>query len=211
MSSLAAPVQVASSSVSLPGFFNIKTKDRVFFITIDDGNSKTASALAFVRARKVPVTAFVTQAAIGRDFKYFKRITAFGGSVQNHTMTHKSLTNSATNLGYEICKTQRIYTRAFGRAPTMLRPPYGNGGYHSTGKSTARAIAKVARSCGISRLVMWNATVDDGRFTFIRGSLHAGDIVLFHFEPNLANELAAIMSMAHSKGLHPAALGSYLA
>ncbi|MEI8083659.1 MAG: polysaccharide deacetylase family protein [Actinomycetes bacterium] len=210
MSSQSAPVRMAVGSASLPRVFNVKTRDKVFFITIDDGNFKTASALAYVRSRRLPVTAFITNAAIGQDWRYFRRITAFGGSVQNHTMTHKSLTGSTTNLPFEICKTQRIYAKKFGQTPTLLRPPYGNGGYSGTGKTAARAIATVARSCGISRLVMWNATADNGKFVFVRGSLHAGDVVLFHFKPNLANELAEVMAMAHRRGLHPAPLTDYL-
>lgn len=194
----------------LPRSYSVNTKDRVFFITIDDGNYKPRSALAYVRAHLIPVTAFVTDAAIRGDWRYFRSITAQGGSVQNHTMTHKSLVSPSTNLSFEICKAQQIYTQQFDRAPTLLRPPYGYAGYAGTSKATLSAIGKTARSCGINRMAMWNATVDNGHFTFLRGSLTRGDIVLFHFKPNLANELKAVMAMAKRKGLRPASLADYL-
>ena len=125
-------------------------------------------------------------------------------------MTHKSLTSAGTSLPFEICRPQSIYAAKYGRVPTMLRPPFGNGGYATTKKSTRKAIDSVASQCGIKHIVMWNGLAENGKFKFIRGSLKRGDIVLFHFTPSLAGELKSVMKMAHRKGLHPAPLTDYL-
>lgn len=190
--------------------FQIKTKDPVFFITVDDGNTKSPAALNIVRKRNIPVTVFLTNASVAGQWSYFKEMASFGGSVENHTMTHRSLTSSSTPLQYEICRPQSIYAAHYGRVPTMLRPPYGNGGYANTSVRTRKAIDAAASSCGVRHVVMWNGLAENGRFQFIRGSLKRGDIVLFHFTPSLAGELKSVMRMAKAKGLHPASLTDYL-
>lgn len=190
--------------------FAVKTKDPVFFITVDDGNTKNAAALKYVTKNKIPATVFLTNAAVAGQWDYFRKFAAAGGTVENHTMTHRSLTSGGTPLSYEICRPQAIYGAKFGRIPTLLRPPYGNGGYVTTAKKTRKAIDATASACGIQHVVMWNAVAENGSFKFIRGSLKRGDIVLFHFTPNLAGELKTVMRMAAKKGLHPAPLTNYL-
>lgn len=195
----------------LRGVFNIETRRKVFFITIDDGFTKNAAALRLIQKYKLPVTVFLTNAAAAGNYRYFEKVAAFGGSVENHTMTHPVLPSvSDSKLKAEICGPQRIYERRYGSRPTMLRPPYGEGGYSASNSSARRRIDRVATSCGLQYLVMWNAVSDRGRFQFIKGSLHKGDIVLFHFTPSLDQELRAILAMARSKGLTPAVLGDYL-
>ena len=192
----------------LPRDFNIRTRGKVFFITIDDGNDKTDAALKYVQRHKIPVTAFLTAAAVQGDWSYFRKITSYGGSVENHTMTHKSLIGDA-NLHYEICKTQHIYAKKFHNAPKLLRPPYGYGGYATAG-AKRQALDTTARSCGIKHIVMWNAVAEGGKFTFVKGSLHRGDIVLFHFKQDLASELKQVIAMAKRHRLHPGSLTGYL-
>ena len=125
-------------------------------------------------------------------------------------MTHSSLTSAITPLSFEICRPQQLYAAKYGHAPTLLRPPYGNGGYANTSRAKRTAIDTAASRCGIRHVVMWNAVAENGRFQFIRGSLKRGDIVLFHFTPSLAGELKTVMNMAKKKGLHPAPLTNYL-
>ncbi len=203
-------VLAAGANGKLPRNFQVKTKDPVFFITVDDGNTKNAAALEFVTQRRIPATVFLTNSSVAGQWDYFRKFTSFGGSVENHTMTHRSLTTGSTPLAYEICRTQQIYANKFGHAPSLLRPPYGNGGYANTSKAKRKAIDTTASKCGIRHVVMWNAVAENGRFQFIRGSLKRGDIVLFHFTPSLAGELKKVMKMAKKKGLHPAPLTNYL-
>lgn len=191
--------------------FNIETKRRVFFITIDDGITKNSAALKLIQKFKLPVTVFLTNAAAGGNYRYFEKVAAFGGSIENHTMTHPVLPHvSDSKLKTEICGPQRLYQRRYGARPTMLRPPYGEGGYSANNSSARRRIDQVATKCGLQYLVMWNAVSDRGRFQFLKGSLHKGDIVLFHFTPSLDQELRAILEMARAKGLTPAVLSDYL-
>lgn len=200
----------AGAKKKLKRTFQIKTKDPVFFITIDDGNTKNAAALKYVEAKKIPATVFLTNASVAGQWDYFHKFASHGGTVENHTMSHKSLTSASTPLSYEICRPQQIYAAKYGHVPTLLRPPFGNGGYATNSKASRNAIDSVASQCGVRHIVMWNGLAEKGRFKFIRGSLKRGDIVLFHFTPTLDRELKSVMAMAKRRGLHPAPLTDYL-
>lgn len=195
---------------SLPRDFSVKTHKPVFFLTIDDGYNRTPGALRFVRQHKIPVTVFLTNAAIQGHAAYYRKIARFGGSVQNHTMTHKSFTSPSVNLQHEICRTQKTYRRMFGSTPTLLRPPYGNGGYLDTPASTWKQISQTAAACGVKHVVMWDAVVAQGKIEFARGNLRRGDIVLAHFGPGLEGDLRAVLAAARRKGLKPAVLTDFL-
>lgn len=195
---------------SLPRDFSLHTHKRIFFLTIDDGYGRTGGALQYVRQHKIPVTVFLTNAAIQGHASYYRKITRFGGSVQNHTMTHKSFTSSSVNLKREICQTQRNYRRVFGSAPTLLRPPYGNGGYLDTPTSVWKRISQTAAGCGVQHVVMWDAVVANGKNQFVRGKLRRGDIMLAHFGPRLETDLRAVMAAARHAGLKPAILTDFL-
>lgn len=203
-------IDPATLNKRIPRTFQISTKDPVFFITIDDGVVKSQAALDVIRQYHIPVTVFLTEAEVDGQWNYFKKVASYGGAIENHTYSHKSLTSSSTSLETEICKPQVAYTEHFGVTPTALRPPYGNGGYSNTPTAMRKKIDRMARSCGITNIVMWNAVAGPGKIDFIRGSLTRGDIVLFHFTDDLANELRSVMSMANRKGLHPASLMDYL-
>jgi len=196
---------------SLPRNFHVKTKDRVFFITVDDGVYADPAALKVVRKYKIPVTVFLTSMNAKRHLSFFKKITQYGGTIENHTMTHKSLTSPGTNLNYEICRTQKIYKTLFGRMPIFLRPPYGNGGYSGGSLGNFPRLNQVASKCGIQRLIMWDVVVENGQWSYVHAPLRRGDIVLFHFMPNLSKELKGAILLGNSRGIKPAALTDYLA
>lgn len=190
--------------------FEIKTNDPVFFITIDDGGYKPKGALDYIEKNQIPTTVFLTRSLVADQWDYFRRVAGQGGTVENHTHSHKSLLSSSTSLQREVCDPQQTFEEHFGARPTMLRPPYGNGGYSDTPTTARKTIDKMARSCGITNIVMWNAVAENGKVKYIRRSLTRGDIVLFHFTPGLENDLKVVMDHAKRKGLRPAPLQDYL-
>lgn len=190
---------------------SVKTKKKVFFVTIDDGNVKSRAALRFVEQQQMPVTVFLTNASVGHEWKYFRKIASYGGSVENHTMTHRSLPGlGSAALRDEICTPQKIYRKKFGVAPTLLRPPYGNGGYLGDSTAVKQRIDATAASCGIDRIVMWDVVVGSGKIEYVRAPLRRGDIVLLHFGPNLAEELKMVIKLGKRQGLHPASLTDFI-
>lgn len=185
---------------------NVKTKDPVIFITIDDGMYQDPEALKLVQEEGIPITAFLTEWTTYKDKgQWFEDITAYGGSIQNHTKTHKNLNDPKTNLHHEICGTQAFYTEKFGTTPWMLRPPYGEG--YDNDK-----VQEVAASCGISKIVLWNVQVAEGgkSVEYWDAPLRAGDIVLAHFDKDLHLDLEKILELAKAQGLTPASLADYI-
>ena len=178
----------------------VETEDPVFFVTIDDGIEKSPEALAVIERYQIPVTAFLTEYAVRNHTDYFEAVTAYGGSVQNHTMVHGALDDPSTDVQWEICETQDRFEKQFGYRPWMLRPPYGAGPKDPD-------VVKHSAECGINRIVLWNIVVtDDNMVEFWEAPIKAGDIVLLHFGSKLAEGLEMLVSLGTAQGLRPAAL-----
>lgn len=206
----AAPTSVAAFSVTRPSahlrpmtrFFDVPTTDNVAFITIDDGVDKDRKALKYVEENQLPITSFISTWTIKDEADFFTRISQWG-SIQNHSATHANFTEQSTNLDHEICYSQRALRKAFGSTPWMLRPPYGAGG-------DLLATQIKAQGCGLERIVMWDAVVDNGKVSISGGELKPGAIVLLHFNDHLTKDLKAAVKAIRDAGLTPANLADYL-
>lgn len=193
---------LADSSVEILNW--VETDDPVFFITVDDGLKRSPEALALIQEQQIPVTAFLTEYAVRDYTDYFNEATAYGGSVQNHTMVHGALDDPKTDVEWEICETQDRFESQFGYRPWMLRPPYGAG-------PDDPDVLKYAEKCGINRIVLWNIVVgNDNKVEYWDPPIRAGDIVLLHWEDNLAEGLQTILDLGREQGLTPASLEDYI-
>lgn len=193
---------LADSSVEILNW--VETDDPVFFITVDDGLKRSPEALALIQEQQIPVTAFLTEYAVRDYTDYFNEATAYGGSVQNHTMVHGALDDPKTDVEWEICETQDRFESQFGYRPWMLRPPYGAG-------PDDPDVLKYAEKCGINRIVLWNIVVgNDNKVEYWDPPIRSGDIVLLHWEDNLAEGLQTILDLGREQGLTPASLEDYI-
>lgn len=182
----------------------VETDDPVFFITIDDGLKQSPAVRDFVAANQIPVTAFLTEYAVRDHTEYFEDVTAYGGSIQNHSMVHGAFTDPETDVQWEICETQDRFEVQFGTRPWMLRPPYGAG-------PNDPQVLQYAQECGINRIVLWNVLVtDQNQVEYWDPPLRAGDIVLFHFVDGLEVGLEKILELGRQQGLTPASLEDYI-
>ena len=182
----------------------VETDDPVYFITIDDGLSQPEDALALIEERQIPVTAFLTEYAVRDYTDYFTGTTAYGGSIQNHTMVHGALNDPETDVKWEICETQDRFEGQFGTRPWMLRPPYGAG-------PNDPDVLRYAEKCGINRIVLWNVVVsDDNKVEYWDAPLRPVDIVLLHWNDNLAANLETLLQLGEEQGLSPAPLENYI-
>ncbi|OAH15196.1 peptidoglycan-N-acetylmuramic acid deacetylase PdaA precursor [Streptomyces jeddahensis] len=169
----AKPVKLALGSV--PVIRDIPVKDKVVFLTFDDGAEKDPEFLRMMRELRVPFTMFLTDAAIRNGYPYFKPLQSLGNSIQNHTLTHPDLlTLSYPAQVNEICGQQRRLNEEYATSPRLFRPPYGNW------NEDTRAAAK---TCGIEAIVLWRETMQIANMRYQRGDgkLHPGDIILAHF------------------------------
>jgi peptidoglycan/xylan/chitin deacetylase (PgdA/CDA1 family) len=164
----------------------------------------SAAVREVVERYQIPVTAFLTEYAVRDKTDYFEAVTAYGGSVQNHTMVHGALNDPKTDVQWEICETQDRFEKQFGYRPWMLRPPYGAG-------PNDPEVLKYAEECGINRIVLWNVVVtDDNQVEYWEPPIKAGDIVLLHWVDGLDVGLEKILELGRAQGLTPAALEDYI-
>ncbi|RII21010.1 Bifunctional xylanase/deacetylase precursor [Streptomyces sp. YIM 130001] len=147
----------------------VPTKDKVVFLTFDDGAERDPRFVRMVRELRLPVSMFLTDSVAGPGYAHFGRLRAVGATVQNHTLDHPYLPGlSYAGQRWEICGQQDKLKKRFGVRPTLFRPPYGE--YN---EDTLRAAA----ACGIRSVITWRTSTPapaEG------ASLHPGDIIRAH-------------------------------
>lgn len=193
-----------------PVFTTVPTKDKIVFLTIDDGSEKDPEFLRMMSDLKVPYTAFLTDKEIRDDYGYFRKMQSEGHTLNNHTLTHPYLPGlSYREQKHEICGMQAVMKKQFGRAPTVLRPPFGN--YN-------RDTLVAAKSCGIKYAPIWDEEVyvDHWEYREDDQDLHPGDIVLTHFrgrdewKGTMADDMRRFLNKVTAKGYAVARLEDYL-
>ena len=177
-----APEPTSATSVNaegglVPVISQVKTTDRVVFLTIDDGYAKDPAFKDYVVANKIPLTMFLVSQAAAAKPEFFSSIaTVKGSSIQNHSVNHANLrTLTAAGQRKQICGNAVAEKKLFGTTPTLLRPPYG--AYNQTTRS-------VAYQCGMHAMILWSASMPSSRLYIGSGTkLKPGDIILIHFRP----------------------------
>ncbi|MET9734678.1 polysaccharide deacetylase family protein [Streptomyces sp. NPDC006458] len=181
----------------------VPTRDRVVFLTYDDGAERDPLFVDLVRELRLPVSLFLTDSVVGPGYAHFARLRAVGAGVQNHTLDHTYL----RGLPYAgqraaICGQQDKLRARFGLRPRLFRPPHG--AYDTT---TLRAAA----DCGIAAVVRWSATVTDTRAPL---RLAPGMIVSLPSrdptDPPLRDRTAAVLREIQRRGLTVGRLENYL-
>ncbi|MXM62250.1 polysaccharide deacetylase family protein [Streptomyces sp. HUCO-GS316] len=187
----------------------VRTRDKVVFLTYDDGAEKDPRFVDMVRELRLPVSLFLTDSVVGPGYAHFARLRSAGATVQNHTLDHPAL----RGLPYagqraEICGQQDKLRSRFGIRPRLFRPPYGT--YDTT---TLRAAA----DCGVSAVVLWSASMEPtGTLTYADGEHHLrpGDIVsLPSNDPTgttLRKRTERLLRKAQGRGLTVGRLEDYL-
>ncbi|RFC74810.1 polysaccharide deacetylase family protein [Streptomyces sp. AcE210] len=193
-----------------PVFTTVPTKDKVVFLTIDDGSEKDPAFVKMMSDLKIPYTAFLSNYLVKDDYGYFGKMQSRGVSLNNHTLTHPYLPGlSYAGQKREICGMQNIMEEQYGKRPVLFRPPYGN--YN---RDTLRA----AKSCGIKYAPIWNEEVyvDHVEWREADQDLHPGDIVLTHFrgrgewKGTMPDMVRLLMKYVTDKGYAVARLEDYL-
>ncbi|MFE6961243.1 polysaccharide deacetylase family protein [Streptomyces sp. NPDC057696] len=193
-----------------PVFTTVPTKDKVVFLTIDDGSEKDPAFVKMMSDLKIPYTAFLSNYLVKDDYGYFGKMQSRGISLNNHTLTHPYLPGlSYARQKREICGMQNIMEEQYGKRPVLFRPPYGN--YN---RDTLRA----AKSCGIKYAPIWNEEVyvDHVEWREADQDLHPGDIILTHFrgreewKGTMPDMVRLLMKYVTDKGYAVARLEDYL-
>ncbi len=166
-------------------------------LTFDDGPGPYTQALLDVlAARKVKATFFV----LGRQIPLFPQVVAAtaaaGHEIGNHTRNHRLLTFMAqAAVKEELRYVDDFVTRLTGRAPTVVRPPFGE---HN--RWTDAVITKP--------IVLWNVDTRDwatrstlATIAEVRRSAKPGSIILMHdVHRSTVTAVPAIISYLQAKG-----------
>ncbi|MEU6082157.1 polysaccharide deacetylase family protein [Streptomyces sp. NPDC047108] len=193
-----------------PVIARVPTRDRVVFLTIDDGAHKDPRLIRMVRELSIPISAFLSDYVVRDDYDYFRQLQGLGVAINNHTINHRDLlTLSYRGQRKEICRQQDIIEREFGVRPRIFRPPYGN-----WDRDTLRA----ARSCGVTVVPLWSQEAFARRIDFGGGEhrFQPGDIVLTHFrgrsewDGTMPDMVRRVIRAATSQGFALARLEDYV-
>ncbi|MFF3483865.1 polysaccharide deacetylase family protein [Streptomyces sp. NPDC002701] len=193
-----------------PVFTTVPTKDKVVFLTIDDGAEKDPAFLRMMSELKIPYTAFLSDYLVKEDYGYFKKMQAAGVVLNNHTLSHRYMPDLSYDAQKrEICGMQDVIEKRYGKRPALFRPPFGN--YN---EDTLRA----ARACGIKAVPLWNEEVFVDRWDYREWNrdLRPGDIVLSHFrgeedwDGTMPDMVRRFLNLVTDKGYAVARLEDYL-
>ncbi|MFF5934275.1 polysaccharide deacetylase family protein [Streptomyces sp. NPDC012508] len=193
-----------------PVFTTVPTKQKVVFLTIDDGAEKDPELLRMMSELQIPYSAFLSDYVVKDDYGYFRKMRDSGVALHNHTLNHRYL----PGLSYkaqkrEICGMQDVIEKQFGTRPPLFRPPYGN--YN---EDTLRA----AQTCGVKAVPLWASEAFPDRMEWREWDrdLHPGDIVLTHFrgkadwKGSMPDMIRRVMKTITAKGYAVAKLEDYV-
>lgn len=193
-----------------PVFTSIPTRDKVVFLTVDDGAEKDPRFLRMMSELRIPYTAFLSDYLIRDDYPYFRRMRAAGVTLNNHTLHHPYLPGlSYQEQKNEICGMQKVIRGRYGERPVLFRPPYG---------SYNRDTLIAAKSCGVRYAPLWDEEVfvDHWEYREWDRDLHPGDIVLSHFrgrgewKGTMPDMVRRFLNKVTEKGYAVARLEDYL-
>lgn len=189
----------------VPVLTKVPTEQKVVFLTIDDGAIKRDSDFALLEKNGVKASLFLAHNFIAGSADFYKKYTAAGHLIENHTMTHNL---DFIHLSYEqqkaeICQMADYEEQQFGRRPVFFRPPGG---------PYTMAIRKAVAECGMKAVVDWETKANAGQMDYQVGAgLRPGDIVLMHFRKEFPDDLAAFLKAQKAAGLKVVLLEDYLA
>ncbi|MFI8519054.1 polysaccharide deacetylase family protein [Streptomyces sp. NPDC085481] len=193
-----------------PVFTTVPTKEKVVFLTIDDGAEKDPELLRMMTDLKIPYSAFLSDYLVKEDYGYFRKMQASGVALHNHTLRHRYLPGlDYADQKREICGMQDVIQKQYGKRPPLFRPPYGN--YN---EDTLRA----AKSCGVKAVPLWasEAFPDHMEWREWDRDLHPGDIILTHFrgkedwKGTMPDMIRNVMKTITAKGYAVAKLEDYV-
>ncbi|MEU8133677.1 polysaccharide deacetylase family protein [Streptodolium elevatio] len=169
-------------------------------LTYDDGPAaaSTGRLLDHLRAHRAKATFFMLGVQADKFPRVARRVADEGHEIANHTYAHKDLrTLSTTAVRREVSRSATAITRATGRYPSLVRPPYG------AHNERVRAAIKAP-------VVMWSVDPRDwadrdARVVTSRvlGNVRPGSIVLMHdIHRSTADAAPAIITGLRKRGYH---------
>ncbi|WP_163513678.1 polysaccharide deacetylase family protein [Fodinicola acaciae] len=204
----AASLKLDEAGPYAPVVTRIPTNRKVVFVTMDDGSFQDPSARTLFRQSRLPATLFlISHTTIGHK-AYFRDLVAHGGTIESHTLTHPKLAGRSETFQHgQLCGAARQLAGAYGKRPTLFRPPYGS--YDET-------TLKVAHDCQYRAVVLWEGSMIGGAL-YIGGHevgpknpLKPGMILLMHFTPRFNADYRVLLATIAASGYSVGNLSDYV-
>ena len=130
---------------------------RYIALTFDDGPdpSNTPRLLDILKERNVPATFFVLGTNATAYPGVLRRAAAEGHEIASHSWNHPRLNSKRTDVAYQLNKTSEAIRAATGKAPTLMRPPYG---------ATSAALNKIIDEKYGMKVILWSVDPLDWKY-----------------------------------------------
>jgi peptidoglycan/xylan/chitin deacetylase (PgdA/CDA1 family) len=167
---------------------------RLVALTFDDGPSDwTPEILDVLRGHGAHATFFVLGRSVPGREAIVRRTAEEGHELGNHLLSHRSADHlGEEEIREELSTTSERVLAAAGRAPRVVRPPYG---------ADCDRVAQVAATMGLGPTFFWSLSSRDWRerrpepiLERILGNVVPGSVLLFHdhvFQPRPWNRRVA--------------------
>lgn len=159
--------------------WRVSTPERVVALTFDDGPTAryTSAVLDALAAQRARATFFVVGQRVSARPDLARRLVDAGHEVGNHTWSHPDLsTLDEAGVVHQLTRTHEAVQRATGRAPAVMRPPFGR-----LAGSTLLAAGQLGYP-----VVLWSMELHERSLTSAENATHitaaatAGSVVLAH-------------------------------
>lgn len=174
--------------------------DKCIALTFDDGPSAhTSRLLDTLDKYNAKATFFVVGEKVAARQDILQRQIARGHQIGNHSWGHPDLTKLSTeNIQNELARTNDAIKAATGRAPTVMRPPYG---------AINQNVSQQLRANGMSAILWSVDTRDwadrDSQIVCTRAVSNArsGAIILFHdIHPTSVDAIPCVLDALTKQG-----------
>jgi peptidoglycan/xylan/chitin deacetylase (PgdA/CDA1 family) len=182
-------------------------------LSFDDGPEPVAalgSILAVLKSNSIVAEFFVIGSEVEKQPGRALKIVREGHTIQNHSYSHANLqTASEAEVRSQVAKTQRAILKATGTMATLIRPPYGAGGWPPHDPE----LAKVAGELSL-KIQNWDIDTNDWRVPRGIGALKIDEIkqqfekqrskrkfnVLMHVQAETAKDLPVFIKQLKDWG-----------
>jgi peptidoglycan-N-acetylglucosamine deacetylase len=144
-------------------------------LSFDDGPEPVGALdgiLAILKGNSIVAEFFVIGSEVERQPNRAAKIVIEGHTIQNHSWSHPNLKKaSESEVRNQLTKTQSAIRKATGRMATLIRPPFGVGGWAPHDPE----LAKVARELSL-KIQNWDIDTNDWRLPRGIGAGKIGEI-----------------------------------
>lgn len=170
----------ASSSGRLLPIYSVKTDEKKACLTFDAawGNSDTEELIKILGKYNVKATFFVVGDWVNKYPESVKALNDAGHSIQNHSDTHPHMSKlDREKSAEEIINCNKKIEAITGKAPTLLRPPYGD--YNNSVIEAVRSQKMQTIQWDVDSLDWKNPTPQEISKRVL-SNVQNGSIILFH-------------------------------